>query len=135
MQTKKVVKTASANDGKFLLGIEKNASSSLEYVEADYLLIASGSSSQVGLDIWPFLAISCLRFKIIEICLFFSQGYSLASQLGHSIVDPVPSLFTFKTADSQLTELSGVMPVYKLHSLLMISNGMFVVTREIYAHR
>ncbi|EXB36665.1 hypothetical protein L484_002078 [Morus notabilis] len=81
MQTKKVVKTASANDGKFLLGIEKNASSSLEYVEADYLLIASGSSS---------------------------QGYSLASQLGHSVVDPVPSLFTFKTADSQLAELSGV---------------------------
>ncbi|GMN42377.1 hypothetical protein TIFTF001_011595 [Ficus carica] len=81
MQTKKVVKTASANGGKFLLSIEKLTASSVDYIEADYLLIASGSSS---------------------------QGYSLASQLGHSIVDPVPSLFTFKTTDSQLAELSGV---------------------------
>lgn len=44
-----------------------------------------------------------------KLFLFFLQGYSLASQLGHSIVDPVPSLFTFKIEDSQLAELSGVM--------------------------
>lgn len=36
------------------------------------------------------------------------QGHNLAVQLGHSIVDPVPSLFTFKIEDSQLVELSGV---------------------------
>ncbi|KAF2316225.1 hypothetical protein GH714_041566 [Hevea brasiliensis] len=36
------------------------------------------------------------------------KGYSLATQLGHSIVDPVPSLFTFKIEDSLLAELSGV---------------------------
>lgn len=53
----------------------------VECIEADYLLIASGSSQ---------------------------QGHRLAAQLGHSIVDPVPSLFTFKIADSRLTELSGV---------------------------
>lgn len=41
--------------------------------------------------------------------LLLSQGYSLASQLGHSIVDPVPSLFTFKIEDSQLADLSGVI--------------------------
>lgn len=40
---------------------------------------------------------------------FSSQGYSLASQLGHSIVDPVPSLFTFKIEDPQLRDLSGVI--------------------------
>ncbi|XP_062106717.1 uncharacterized protein LOC133818044 isoform X4 [Humulus lupulus] len=79
--TGKTVRTASANGGKFLLGIGKQATSPIEYVEADYLLIASGSSS---------------------------QGFSLASQLGHSIIDPVPSLFTFKTLDPQLAELSGV---------------------------
>lgn len=37
------------------------------------------------------------------------QGYKLAAQLGHSIVKPVPSLFTFKIADFQLVELSGVI--------------------------
>ena len=54
MQTKKVVKTASANGRKFLLGIEKLTACSVEYVEADYLLIASGSSGQVGLEKWSF---------------------------------------------------------------------------------
>nr|XP_024928933.2 uncharacterized protein YtfP isoform X3 [Ziziphus jujuba var. spinosa] len=81
LQTGKAVRTASSVDGKFLLSVENNKLRSVEYVEADYLLIASGNSR---------------------------QGYSLASQLGHSIVDPVPSLFTFKTDDSQLEELSGV---------------------------
>ncbi|KAL5582393.1 hypothetical protein UlMin_014835 [Ulmus minor] len=81
LQTRKVVKNASVNGGKFLLGIEKQADGSVEYLEADYLLIASGNSR---------------------------QGYNLATKLGHSIVDPVPSLFTFKTEDLQLTELSGV---------------------------
>ncbi|KAF3443185.1 hypothetical protein FNV43_RR12866 [Rhamnella rubrinervis] len=81
LQTGKVVRTVSAAGGKFHLSIENNKVRSVEHIEADYLLIASGNSR---------------------------QGYSLASQLGHSIVDPVPSLFTFKTDDSQLTELSGV---------------------------
>ncbi|CAM6083731.1 unnamed protein product [Calypogeia fissa] len=36
------------------------------------------------------------------------QGYKIASQLGHSIVEPRPSLFTFKVKDTALTELSGV---------------------------
>ncbi|KAL4653684.1 hypothetical protein ACB092_01G323300 [Castanea dentata] len=82
LQTGKAVTTASATSGgKFLIKIEKRTINYVEYVEADYLLIASGSSQ---------------------------QGYSLAAQLGHSIVDPVPSLFTFKIEDSQLAELSGV---------------------------
>ncbi|XP_031254760.1 uncharacterized protein LOC116112776 isoform X1 [Pistacia vera] len=82
LQTGKVVTTASANaGGKFLLKVEKRTINLVESIEADYLLIASGSSK---------------------------QGHSLAAQLGHSIVDPVPSLFTFKVVDSQLTELSGV---------------------------
>ncbi|KAF4351121.1 hypothetical protein G4B88_025511 [Cannabis sativa] len=70
VQTGKIVRMASANGGKFLLGIRKQTTSPLEYLEAEYLLIASGNNS---------------------------QGFSLASQLGHSIIDSVPSLFTFKT--------------------------------------
>ncbi|XP_011013998.1 PREDICTED: uncharacterized protein LOC105117893 isoform X1 [Populus euphratica] len=82
LQTRKVVSSASVEDGgKFLLKLEKRTVSFVENVKADYLLIASGSSQ---------------------------QGHSLAAQLGHSIVDPVPSLFTFKIADSGLAELSGV---------------------------
>ncbi|KAL6127154.1 hypothetical protein ACLB2K_075197 [Fragaria x ananassa] len=42
--------------------------------------------------------------KFVDTTLFFSQGYSLASQLGHSIV---PSLFTFKNEDPQPADLSG----------------------------
>ncbi|XP_017240363.1 uncharacterized protein LOC108213132 isoform X2 [Daucus carota subsp. sativus] len=81
MQTGKVVTTASTAGGKFILKIEKRTIDYVESIEADYLFIASGSSQ---------------------------QGYALATQLGHSIVDPVPSLFTFKIDDTKLTELSGV---------------------------
>ncbi|KHG17814.1 putative ytfP [Gossypium arboreum] len=89
LQTGKLVTSASASaSGKFLLKIEKRTLKSVELVEADYLLIASGSSQ---------------------------QGHNLAVQLGHSIVDPVPSLFTFKIEDAQLVELSGVGPMLVTH--------------------
>ncbi|KAM1323772.1 hypothetical protein PS2_044622 [Malus domestica] len=96
LQTGKAVVTASSTDGgKFLLGVENRTFSSPEYVEADYLLIASGNSK---------------------------QGYSLASQLGHSIVDPVPSLFTFKIEDPQLRDLSGIT-FPKVKATLKIENA------------
>jgi hypothetical protein len=37
------------------------------------------------------------------------QGYSFAAQHGHTIIPPVPSLFTFKIANKRLADLSGVM--------------------------
>ncbi|KAJ8438121.1 hypothetical protein Cgig2_015378 [Carnegiea gigantea] len=89
VQTGKAVITASSSaDGKFALKIGKRTSASLDSVVADYLLIATGSSK---------------------------EGYSLAGQLGHSIVDTVPSLFTFKINDPDLTELSGVGPMLVTH--------------------
>lgn len=36
------------------------------------------------------------------------HGYAFAKALGHVIVDPVPSLFTFNVRDPRLQELSGV---------------------------
>lgn len=36
------------------------------------------------------------------------SGYQLAQRLGHTLVPPVPSLFTFKINDSALRELSGI---------------------------
>lgn len=35
-------------------------------------------------------------------------GYQLAEKLGHEIIPPVPSLFTFKIKDQRLQELAGV---------------------------
>ncbi|RZC93215.1 hypothetical protein C5167_029192 [Papaver somniferum] len=83
LQTGKVVTSASTTNTsrKFQIKIQKRTIDFVEYVEADYLMVASGSSL---------------------------QGYNLATQLGHSIVDPVPSLFTFKIEDKQLAELSGI---------------------------
>ncbi|XP_042498285.1 uncharacterized protein YtfP isoform X5 [Macadamia integrifolia] len=89
LQTGKSVTNVSTTvGGKYIIKIEKRTSDPIEYVEADYLLIASGSSR---------------------------QGYTLATQLGHSIVDPVPSLFTFKIEDAQLAELAGVGPMLITH--------------------
>ncbi|KAL3640151.1 hypothetical protein CASFOL_015119 [Castilleja foliolosa] len=76
-----VTSASTSADGKFSVKLEKRTIDYVEYVKADYLMIASGSSE---------------------------QGYKLATQLGHSIVKPVPSLFTFKIDNFQLVELSGV---------------------------
>ncbi|KAI3665904.1 hypothetical protein L6452_44539 [Arctium lappa] len=96
LQTGKSVTSASTSaGGKFILKIEKRTIDYVDFVEADYLLIASGGSQ---------------------------QGYNLANQLGHSIIKPVPSLFTFKIDDTRMTELSGitfpkVKAILKLESL------------------
>ena len=36
------------------------------------------------------------------------SGYKLAKNFGHSIIKPVPSLFTFSTKETKLSECSGV---------------------------
>ncbi|MCY6494454.1 NAD(P)/FAD-dependent oxidoreductase [Leptolyngbya sp. GGD] len=36
------------------------------------------------------------------------NGYQFARSLGHSVIDPVPSLFTFNIRDDRLTDLAGV---------------------------
>ncbi|MDJ1185552.1 NAD(P)/FAD-dependent oxidoreductase [Roseofilum casamattae] len=59
------------------------------------------------------------------------SGYQLAQQLGHEIIPPVPSLFTFKIGDRQLRELSGIsvssarvqLPEFKL-----IQTGPVLIT-------
>ncbi|PIM99269.1 hypothetical protein CDL12_28240 [Handroanthus impetiginosus] len=82
LQTGKSVTSVSmTGGGKFSIKIEKRTVDYVEYIEANYMMIATGSSE---------------------------QGYKLANHLGHSIVKPVPSLFTFKIDDFQLVELSGV---------------------------
>lgn len=37
-----------------------------------------------------------------------SWGYDIAKELGHTLIDPVPSLFTFNTPSSPLLDLSGI---------------------------
>lgn len=36
------------------------------------------------------------------------QGYAIAQSLGHTIIPPVPSLFTFNLTDPRLTDLAGI---------------------------
>ncbi|XP_073309979.1 uncharacterized protein [Primulina huaijiensis] len=50
----------------------------------------------------------CTALRQIVTSLILRSGYNLAIQLGHSIVKPVPSLFTFKIDDFRLAELSGI---------------------------
>ncbi|RLN00839.1 uncharacterized protein YtfP-like [Panicum miliaceum] len=84
----KAVSSASVTQhGKFVLKVEKRTADLVDYINANYVLVATGSSQ---------------------------QGYSIAAQLGHSIISPVPSLFTFKVADKRLADLAGVtFPVVK----------------------
>lgn len=50
LQTGKVVTSASISDSvKFTIKVEKRTIDYVEHVQADYLLIASGSSKQVNL--------------------------------------------------------------------------------------
>ncbi|XP_039803144.1 uncharacterized protein YtfP-like isoform X3 [Panicum virgatum] len=88
LQAGKAVSSASVTQhGKFVLKVEKRTADLVDYITANYVLVATGSSQ---------------------------QGYSIAAQLGHSIISPVPSLFTFKVADKRLADLAGVtFPVVK----------------------
>lgn len=56
------MRTASAADGKFHLSVENIKVRSVEHIEADYLLIASGNSRQVGMDnLFFFIFISMVK--------------------------------------------------------------------------
>uniref|UniRef100_J3NFC5 Plasma membrane ATPase n=1 Tax=Oryza brachyantha TaxID=4533 RepID=J3NFC5_ORYBR len=78
----KAVSGASVSEnGEFVVKVEKRTIDFVDYVKANYVLVATGSSQ---------------------------QGYSIAAQFGHSIIAPVPSLFTFKITDKRLADLSGV---------------------------
>ena len=50
--------------------------------------------------------------KIIIATGSFRQSYNLLTRLGHTLIDPVPSLFSFKINDANLTSLSGVSHPY-----------------------
>ncbi|XP_031476604.1 uncharacterized protein LOC116248130 [Nymphaea colorata] len=95
LQTGKVLMHASRSvSGRFALSIQKVKMATVETVESDYLLIATGSSR---------------------------QGFDIAAQLGHSIVQPMPSLFTFKIEDKHLLDLAGVT-FPKVKATLTIQN-------------
>ncbi|KAL0911489.1 hypothetical protein M5K25_019634 [Dendrobium thyrsiflorum] len=82
LHTGKVISSASIScKGKFNLKMEKRTIDYVEDIEVDFLLVSTGSNQ---------------------------QGYQLAVQLGHSIVQPMPSIFTFKIEDTKLQSLSGI---------------------------
>ncbi|KAF0914477.1 hypothetical protein E2562_028959 [Oryza meyeriana var. granulata] len=78
----KAVSGASVTEnGEFVVKVEKRTIDFVDYINANYVLVATGSSQ---------------------------QGYSISAQFGHSIIAPVPSLFTFKITEKRLADLSGV---------------------------
>ena len=52
------------------------------------------------------------------------SGYKLAENLGHSIVKPVPSLFTFSTKEPKLNECSGVS-IQNIDIAIKLNNKTF----------
>jgi len=62
------------------------------------------------------------------------QGHNFAASLGHTIVPPVPSLFTFKIADTSLRELSGIsfedvqLTLYDKEIKLLTQRGPMLIT-------
>ncbi len=52
------------------------------------------------------------------------SGYKLAENLGHSIVQPVPSLFTFSTKEPKLNECSGVS-IQNIDIAIKLNNKTF----------
>ena len=62
------------------------------------------------------------------------QGYAFAASLGHTIVPPVPSLFTFKIADATLRELSGIsfedveLTLFDKATKLLVQRGPMLIT-------
>lgn len=82
LESGRIATCISCNDnGRFDIIVAKAADNLKQTIQADYLLIATGGCR---------------------------QGYVLAVQLGHTIVEPRPSLFTFKIKDSYLNKLAGV---------------------------
>ncbi|BAU14039.1 fumarate reductase/succinate dehydrogenase flavoprotein-like protein [Leptolyngbya sp. NIES-3755] len=55
------------------------------------------------------------------------NGYQFAKSLGHSIINPVPSLFTFNVKDDRLSDLAGVS-VDPVRLKLQVGNSKFEQT-------
>jgi len=60
-----------------------------------------------------------------------AQGHALAQALGHKIIPPVPSLFTFNVPDSPLKELSGIVVEkvsLKITGTALVEKGPLLIT-------
>ena len=59
------------------------------------------------------------------------EGYTMAESLGHTLIPPVPSLFTFNVPDSPLVELSGVSvnsALLKIEGTNLTQQGSLLIT-------
>ncbi len=92
-----------------VISIEKKANRWLvntknDEFECDALVIAAGSSKQV---------------------------WKLSESIGHSIVDPVPSLFTFNIKDHRIADISGISvpnATVKIHGTKLEASGPLLIT-------
>ena len=86
------------------------------------------TAERLGIKIWTGASVTQVRFddvtqqfqvqlksgremvcdRLLLACGSHPLGYRLAKTLGHTIINPVPSLFTFKISDARLSQLAGV---------------------------
>jgi hypothetical protein len=69
-----VTTASAAGAGKFILKIEKRTLSYVEHVDADYLLIASGSSPQVVMNKWFISIVMYVDYTSWSIVLVLPTG-------------------------------------------------------------
>ena len=71
--------------------------------------------------------------KVIIACGGFPKrkGFDWLEKLGHTIIDPVPSLFTFNMPNNPIVELMGLVAEHTLTSIQgtkLNSNGPLLIT-------
>ncbi|EFJ27107.1 hypothetical protein SELMODRAFT_96521, partial [Selaginella moellendorffii] len=106
LKSNALVKDIVPLNGRFDVHFKNKNEPFSEKLQADFALLATGSSP---------------------------QGYKLAKELGHDLVSPAPSLFTFKVADSKLGELAGVsvyclIVIEQLCDVFPFQDGPLLVT-------
>lgn len=74
---------------------------------------------------------TCSAKKLILATGSSAEGFKIAESLGHAIIPPVPSLFTFNVPTSRLKELSGIAvqhAIVSLPALKMKQEGPLLIT-------
>jgi predicted Rossmann fold flavoprotein len=89
-------------------GVKVTTSLGVRSVERSATSGESGSGSAFWLTLTDDSHLRCERLLIATGGNRSSAGLTIAEKLGHSIVPPVPSLFTFHIDDKRLEGLSGV---------------------------
>ncbi|MBN1268277.1 MAG: NAD(P)/FAD-dependent oxidoreductase [Kiritimatiellae bacterium] len=97
------------------------------------LVAARGRQDGFALDLTDGSALDCSRLLLATGGGAGSGGYNSAAALGHTIREPVPSLFSFTTRDTRLRGLAGLsvpMTALRIPGTSLKHNGPLLVTHN-----